>query len=80
MHLFDSFTPEARAVIVDDDNWSKKHMMESCALCKKPFGEHYVPLHLWKKDSHWTISFHMKCAFGDRVVESLDDEFDEDYF
>lgn len=77
MELEKAFTPQALEIIKDDKNWSKKYMMESCALCKQPFKEDYVPLHLWKNNGDWSISFHMKCAFGDKVVES-DGDFEED--
>ena len=79
MDMWKNFTPEARAFIQNESNWSKKYMMESCAICKKAFGEHCVPLHMWKNDGHWSISFHMKCAFGDKVVEYDDIDLSENY-
>lgn len=80
MNNWDIFTEEAKAIILDDRNWSKEYMMESCALCKKPFEEHYVPLIIWKNNGHWSMSFHMKCAFGDKVIEHEDNFLEEDDF
>lgn len=77
MDMWECFTPEAKAIILNDDSWSKKHMMESCALCKKQFKEYYVPLYLWKNDGKWSISFHTKCAFGDKVVEFEDEDLED---
>ena len=80
MEIYECLTPEAKAIILDDRNWSKEFMMESCALCKKTFAEDYVPLHLWKNDGRRSISFHTKCAFGDMVVESTEEDLGENYF
>jgi aspartate aminotransferase-like enzyme len=80
-NLFDSMTPETKQIIGDFNNWFKDFMPETCALCKKAFKEHEVPLILWANEGKWAIEFHMKCAFGKNVSEdSFEDEDEEEIY
>ena len=71
--LWKALTHKAKKIIQDDKNWSRDFCPKNCAFCKKLLGEK-VPLHLWKNDGKDMISFHMKCAFGDKVTEPEENE------